>query len=382
MKEIFNIVGDSDVDPLDDGTATADGRLETTEDALAAASSSSATNDEGYVFKVMDSEEENFTFHTREGKEVKVVTRKEPPGLSGSPTEDVDSLCEPEQDVFGTAIASAMDDMDDISYIYTRFHSIANVNAGRKRFLGAEKSKNFVEAANKMTSRNNAAVKKQESTASEANSSTTHLDVTKEAKEDQKSIGLENKKDVDGKTDEDKENIKKGASSVENEDDEKNKATTAINDTTTTTTKSENNSLLKKSGIKTTNANGSVSKYAPEAHESDRDILETVASGRKRKASESANAKTEGLESECYVRDTPIFNFTCEGRDELVRRCVAISNVFRSLSFIPGNDHELGKHSGFLGTLGRLLLLHHDHSPKSVCQSSKQVCVYKRVHGR
>ena len=113
--------------------------------------------------------------------------------------------------------------------------------------------------------------------------------------------------DVDN-NDDDKENRETASTATADVDDKKSVGVVVV----------ESLSSMKKSGIKTTNANGSVSKYAPCANESDRDILETAASGRKRKASESANAKTEGLESECYVRDAPIFNFSCEGRDELV----------------------------------------------------------------
>ena len=340
LKEIFNLNGDGETDVLDDAAKDDKKCI----DATLAPAANASSADEGYVFKVMDSEEENFTYHTREGKEVKVVTRKEPPGLVGSPHEEVDSLCDPEQDVFGTAMTSNIEDGDDISYIYTRFHSLANAHTQRKRFLGAEKSQNF-RWKEDSSSRQQRVTAGKKSAAGNEEEKKVAQDVVPSV-EKKEGNDAEEKMEVDEKT----AVTEKGADTVPAKSD-----------------------ALKKSGIKTTNANGSVSKYAPCANESDRDILETVASGRKRKASESANAKSEGLESECYVRDTPIFNFSCEGRDELVRRCVSISNIFRSLSFIPGNDHELGKHSGFLGTLGRLLLLHHDHSPKSVCPSSKQV---------
>jgi len=43
-------------------------------------------------------------------------------------------------------------------------------------------------------------------------------------------------------------------------------------------------------------------------------------------------------------------------------RCLALSNVIRGLSFIPGNDSELARHPGLVATLSRLLLFHHQHS--------------------
>ncbi|XP_076155755.1 AT-rich interactive domain-containing protein 1B-like isoform X3 [Alosa pseudoharengus] len=48
-------------------------------------------------------------------------------------------------------------------------------------------------------------------------------------------------------------------------------------------------------------------------------------------------------------------------QDALAKRCICISNIVRSLSFIPGNDGEMSRHAGMVLLLGRLLLLHHQH---------------------
>ena len=48
-------------------------------------------------------------------------------------------------------------------------------------------------------------------------------------------------------------------------------------------------------------------------------------------------------------------------RDTLKRRTLALSNILRSLSFIPGNDIEFSQHPGLLLILGNLLMLHHVH---------------------
>ena len=42
-------------------------------------------------------------------------------------------------------------------------------------------------------------------------------------------------------------------------------------------------------------------------------------------------------------------------------RCLALSNVIRGLSFIPGNDSELARHPGVVASLSRLLLFRHQH---------------------
>ncbi|XP_072316369.1 AT-rich interactive domain-containing protein 1A isoform X1 [Eucyclogobius newberryi] len=67
------------------------------------------------------------------------------------------------------------------------------------------------------------------------------------------------------------------------------------------------------------------------------------------------------LEDEPHSKDEgPLVTIT-NWQDSLARRCVCISNIIRSLSFVPGNDHEMSKHSGLLLMLGRLILLHHRH---------------------
>ncbi|KAK6169602.1 hypothetical protein SNE40_020618 [Patella caerulea] len=71
------------------------------------------------------------------------------------------------------------------------------------------------------------------------------------------------------------------------------------------------------------------------------------------------------LEEESYEHDTPPLYNVVNAHEELARRCICISNIFRSLSCIPGNGLELSRHSGLMSTLGKLLLLHHKHLPRS-----------------
>ncbi|XP_064488788.1 trithorax group protein osa-like isoform X2 [Ornithodoros turicata] len=69
-------------------------------------------------------------------------------------------------------------------------------------------------------------------------------------------------------------------------------------------------------------------------------------------------------EEESYARDEPSLCVVSEAQDALGRRCVCISTILRNLSFVPGNDAEMSKHSGLLVLLGRLLLLRHAHGPR------------------
>lgn len=67
------------------------------------------------------------------------------------------------------------------------------------------------------------------------------------------------------------------------------------------------------------------------------------------------------LEDEPHSKDEgPLIALT-SWQDSLARRCICVSNIVRSLSFVPGNDHEMSKHPGLLLILGRLILLHHRH---------------------
>nr|KAG5699389.1 hypothetical protein BaRGS_008297 [Batillaria attramentaria] len=75
-----------------------------------------------------------------------------------------------------------------------------------------------------------------------------------------------------------------------------------------------------------------------------------------------------GLEEETYHHDDAPLCTTQADHEELGRRCVAISNIFRSLSCIPGNEAILSRHYGLLAVLGRLLLLHHWHPPRAKAQ--------------
>ncbi|XP_065906329.1 AT-rich interactive domain-containing protein 1B-like isoform X2 [Dysidea avara] len=68
-------------------------------------------------------------------------------------------------------------------------------------------------------------------------------------------------------------------------------------------------------------------------------------------------------------------------QESLQARCLCVSNILRSLSFIPGNDIEMCRCHGLLRVLGRLLLLHHSHTirkskSRPVCTSS---CTGKEV---
>ncbi|XP_038158606.1 AT-rich interactive domain-containing protein 1A isoform X1 [Cyprinodon tularosa] len=67
------------------------------------------------------------------------------------------------------------------------------------------------------------------------------------------------------------------------------------------------------------------------------------------------------LEDEPHSKDETPLSTLSDWQDSLARRCICVSNIIRSLSFVPGNDLELSKHPGLLLLLGRLVLLHHRH---------------------
>ncbi|XP_062322943.1 AT-rich interactive domain-containing protein 1B isoform X7 [Osmerus eperlanus] len=59
-------------------------------------------------------------------------------------------------------------------------------------------------------------------------------------------------------------------------------------------------------------------------------------------------------------------------QDALAKRCVCVSNIVRSLSFVPGNDAEMSRHPGLVLVLGRLVLLHHLHPDRRRAPPSYQ----------
>lgn len=75
--------------------------------------------------------------------------------------------------------------------------------------------------------------------------------------------------------------------------------------------------------------------------------------------------RIEDYEDECYTRDEPSLNLVDETRDSLARRCIALSNILRGLTFVPGNEAEFSRSSAFLSLAGKLLLLHHEHAPRA-----------------
>ena len=70
-------------------------------------------------------------------------------------------------------------------------------------------------------------------------------------------------------------------------------------------------------------------------------------------------------EDECYTRDEASLYLVTETQDSLARRCVCLSNILRNLTFVPGNEVEFAKNATFLGLLGKLLLLHHEHPTRT-----------------
>ncbi|XP_056423051.1 AT-rich interactive domain-containing protein 1B isoform X11 [Hyla sarda] len=67
------------------------------------------------------------------------------------------------------------------------------------------------------------------------------------------------------------------------------------------------------------------------------------------------------LEDEPRNRDETPLCTIAQWQDSLTKRCICVSNIIRSLSFVPGNDAELSKHPGLVLILGKLVLLHHEH---------------------
>ncbi|XP_058470891.1 AT-rich interactive domain-containing protein 1B-like isoform X4 [Solea solea] len=76
------------------------------------------------------------------------------------------------------------------------------------------------------------------------------------------------------------------------------------------------------------------------------------------------------LEDEPRCLDEAPLSTASSWQDSLSKRCLCISNIVRSLSFIPGNDSDMSRHPALVLLLGRLLLLHHQHPERNRSQPS------------
>lgn len=78
------------------------------------------------------------------------------------------------------------------------------------------------------------------------------------------------------------------------------------------------------------------------------------------------------LEDEPRCLDEAPLSTTSAWQDSLAKRCLCISNIVRSLSFIPGNDLDMSRHPALVLLLGRLLLLRHQHPERNRSPPSYQ----------
>ncbi|KAJ3639831.1 hypothetical protein Zmor_003167 [Zophobas morio] len=86
-------------------------------------------------------------------------------------------------------------------------------------------------------------------------------------------------------------------------------------------------------------------------------VRDTVGALKRRRSSD--------CEDEAYTRDEASLVLITESQDNIGKRCVCISNILRSLTFVPGNEGEFARSSTFLAVVGKLLLLHHEHPPRT-----------------
>lgn len=132
--------------------------------------------------------------------------------------------------------------------------------------------------------------------------------------------------------------------------------------------KSKESSASEKNGVSQATSpavNGEERKTDPETNTVERSARSHPENNRPILSSSILTQKSEQsstiLEDEPHSKDEGPLVALADWQDSLARRCVCISNIVRSLSFVPGNDHEMSKHPGLLLILGRLILLHHRH---------------------
>ena len=67
------------------------------------------------------------------------------------------------------------------------------------------------------------------------------------------------------------------------------------------------------------------------------------------------------LEEENYQPDCASLNLVTDWQDNLGKRAIVTSTIFRNLSFVPGNELQLAGSPGFLAICGKMLVHYHWH---------------------
>jgi len=67
------------------------------------------------------------------------------------------------------------------------------------------------------------------------------------------------------------------------------------------------------------------------------------------------------LEEENYQPDCASLNMVSDWQDNLGKRAIVVSTIFRNLSFVPGNESVLAASPGFLAICGKMLVHYHWH---------------------
>ena len=88
---------------------------------------------------------------------------------------------------------------------------------------------------------------------------------------------------------------------------------------------------------------------------------------------------------ESFSPENSPFRLRTDYQESIVSRLIAVSNIFRSLSFVSGNDNDLANHPGLLLLMGKLLLYRHehpitDHSEFRLTQEDSEMCAQEASH--
>jgi len=117
--------------------------------------------------------------------------------------------------------------------------------------------------------------------------------------------------------------------------------------------------------VKTEPGSGPASDKDPEPRTPDKDPLEVLREKTgiivKAGAGYEARWSEAVLEEENYQPDCASLNMVSDWQDNLGKRAIAVSTIFRNLSFVPGNEAVLAASPGFLAICGKMLVHYHWH---------------------
>ena len=296
----------------------------------------------------------NYTYITRQGREVRIEESTDPDGLCDGKIWDV--YADFEEQIEGWTVCKG----DLAEHIHTHLEDVGEHNRSSKRFF-RKPMRPMVDSEVEVKTEEDEVIEKCELKVEKMETDVEHSNKDSESEVHSSNDNSDNEKcetssnttDCSCEKDHTCNNFMKGVT-LKSEPRDLLPEKTDSNDA--------NSTCDDKLGVKSLFRDEPRIKLAVKYELLDNEELEQIC---KTQFGLNTEGERNNVEDESYQRNEPPLCLTSEALQEIGRRCVCVSNIFRNLSFIPGNDVEMSRHSGLVYILSKLLLLHHKHLPRS-----------------